>query len=194
MLLSNTIKVCACTPLRRVSPQLRFTELKGYAQGYKLYSITITYIVMNHRHSDNKTIRLGSWCCYFVWFYELLSLRYLSLVLVVFSPVLSWFWKFYNLPITVISCPCTLSIHTKRLQLVHINVDQLWLVHNYYSDLIGTIFLFVRHSWVIVYLPHNPIRTLVSPYSVFLISKNWCAYFIIKIFELSNCQVYYSEV
>ena len=85
-----------------------------------------------NRCSGKKIIRLGSCCCYSVWFYEILSLRYLKFFSVVFISVLSCLWRFYNLSTKVISCPCILSIPIKILRLVHIPVEWLWLVHSKY--------------------------------------------------------------
>ena len=50
---------------------------------------------------DKKIIRLGSCCCYYFWFYNLLSFRYLSLVMSCFQScsimIVTILWSFHNI-------------------------------------------------------------------------------------------------
>ena len=72
-----------------------------------------------NRISGRKIIRLGSCCCYFVWFCELLSLRWLSFVM-------SLLWWVYKCYIKVITFHCILPIPIEQLLTVHIPVG--WLI------------------------------------------------------------------
>ena len=86
---------------------------------------------------------------------------------VFFIPVLSCLWKFYNLYIKVTSRLCILLITIEGLWLVHISVEQSWMMLHYYSVFIRVLFLLVWCRWVILYLLHNLImNTCAHVFSV----------------------------